>query len=221
MLTSLALAVASAHASDLPTSLWHPGAGAMDRGFGYAGTALVGAAGEDYAGTWVGATAGIAPTKRLSASGTLLAAVGSTVIGGGARFNIIESRWLRAGPVLFGAAWDHNEATNSRALGGGVGVAVEGGFTRVRFDAFVPLLVGTVEEGPLIPTERLPGFDAWNLGMTIRMGDSHANRLRGAASSDGLSFAYQHVGEHWFMETAIQAGFAPMVAGTLRGGLVF
>ncbi|MES2642985.1 MAG: hypothetical protein V4850_26105 [Myxococcota bacterium] len=227
MLTTLALttlatlATPSALASDLTSSLWHPGAGGMEKGFSYAGTAVMAAAGPGYAGTWIGATAAWAPTKRLSVSGTGLVAVGSTVVAGGVRFNIIESKWFRAGPVAFGAAWDHTENEASRAVGGGLGLAVESGFTRVRFDTFVPLVVATGGEGPLVLADRLPGFDYWNVGMTVRMGGSHANRLRGSISSGGVSFAYQHVGEHWFMETALTAGVTPTVSGSLRGGFVF
>lgn len=227
MLTTLAfaalatLATPAAQASDLASSLWHPGAGGMEKGFAYAGTTVIAAAGPDSAGTWVGATAAWAPNKRLSFSGTGLVAVGSTVVGAGVRLNIIESKWFRAGPVAFGAAWDHAEDVASRAIGGGLGLAIESGFTRVRFDTFVPLVVVTDGEGPLAPADRLPGFDHWNVGMTVRMGGSHANRLRGAINSGGVSFAYQHVGERWFMETAVTAGVTPTVSGSLRGGFVF
>lgn len=217
----LAALAAPAFASDLATSLWHPGAAAMDKGFAYAGTTVLGAASGDAAGTWLGATAAWAPTKRLAFSGTGLAAVGSTIVGAGVRFNVVESKWFRAGPVAFGAAWDHTENEASRAIGGGLGVAAEGGFTRVRFDTFVPLVVAREGTGPLQPADRLPGFNAWEVGMTIRMGDSHANRLRGTAGSSGLTFSYQHVGNHWFMETTLGAGVAPTVYGSLRGGFVF
>ncbi|MDP2307407.1 MAG: hypothetical protein Q8P18_15380 [Pseudomonadota bacterium] len=223
MLTTLALAALAtpALASDLTSSLWHPGAGGMEKGFSYVGTTVLMAAGPDYAGTWVGATAAWAPTKRLSVSGTGLVAVGSTVAAAGVRFNIIESKWFRGGPVAFGAAWDHTENEASQAIGGGLGLAVESGFSRVRFDTFVPLVVVTSGQGPLSPADRLPGFDHWNVGMTIRMGGSHANRLRGGVSSGGASFAYQHVGERWFMESAMTVGMTPTVSGSLRGGFVF
>ncbi|MDP2315748.1 MAG: hypothetical protein Q8P41_22815 [Pseudomonadota bacterium] len=223
MLTTLALSalLAPAAASDLASSLWHPGAGAMDKGFAYAGTTVLAAADDSFAGTWVGATAAWAPTRRLSVSGTALVAVGSTVVGAGARFNLIESKWFRAGPVVFGAAWDHTEMESSRSIGGGLGLAVESGFSRVRFDTFVPLVVVTTEAGPLIPADRLPGFDHWNVGMTVRMGSSHANRIRGGIASGGVSLAYQHVGERWFMETAVTAGVSPAISGSLRGGFVF
>ncbi len=223
MLTPLALAAfaAPAFASDLSSSLWHPGAGGMERGFAYAGTTVVGAAGPGYAGTWIGATGAWAPSKRLAISGTALGAVGSTLFAAGVRFNIVESKWFRAGPVAFGAAWDHTENEATRSVGGGLAIAVEAGFTRVRFDTFVPLLVGMTGEGSTPPADRLPGFDYWNVGMTIRLGGSHANRLRLAAGSGGASFSYQHVGEHWFIEPALSVGTTPTVSGTLRGGFVF
>lgn len=223
MSTTLALAALAtpALASDLASSLWHPGAGGMERGFAYAGTTVVGAVGHDYAGTWIGATGAWAPSKRLAISGTALGAVGSSLLAAGVRFNVVESKWFRAGPVAFGAAWDHTEYESTRSVGGGLGLAVESGFTRVRFDTFVPLVVGMTGEGPTSPAERLPGFDYWNVGMTIRLGGSHANRLRGTVGSGGGSFAYQHVGEHWFMETAVSVGTTPIVSGSLRGGFVF
>lgn len=217
-LFALAAIAAPALAGDLSSSLWHPGAEPMDSG--YVGTIALASASSDHAGTWVGATGAVSPTPRLAASGTALVAFGSTLVSGGVRFNVVDTRWFRAAPVLFGAVYDHTEGETSHGIGAGLGVALEGGFTRVRFDTFVPIYVASAEEGPVLPGQRLPGFNSWDVGMTVRMGGAHRNRLRFGAGSDGGTLGYQHVGEHWFLESAMGAG--PLhVSGWLRGGLVF
>jgi len=59
------------------------------------------------------------------------------------------------------------------------------------------------------------------VGFPFPLGGSTATRLGMALGGGGGSFAYQHVGEHWFMETALGVGMSPIVSGTFRGGFVF
>lgn len=211
-LVSLSLALAA----EIQPGAHMPGAARMEAGDGYVGAGFLVDGTDTDTNAWFSARGGFAPTDRMAATMGVTTSEVGTFGELGVRFNVIQRKWLRAAPVLFAGSWVEGDAVST---GGGLGLGVEAGARRVRFDLGVPLLVYLHEEDGVTPSRHLPGLSAFEAGLTVRMGSSHANRLRLSVTPEHVGFGYRFVGEHWWMDTQAYGGQHSGMLAT--GGLMF
>ena len=155
----------------------------------------------------------VALHDRVAMGGALLGGLAVDVGGGGllwARGSLVEHDAFRLAPYAFGGA------VTTEGLGGGVGLAMEGGFPRVRLDVSAPLVL--VRHRPQVEQERtevdwLPLYG--EAGVSLLIGEERRHRLR--AGVPMLTWRYQ--GETFYVEGGVTA--ALWVGGIVRGGARF
>lgn len=191
-----------------------PGAVSADAGEGYVGTGFLLDFGDTGEGAALTANAAYAPTDRMAATVSLVAGAAGTVGHVGVRYNVFDRRWLRAAPTMHVRSWE--EGGEART-GGGVGVALDVGARRVRFDLAAPVVV--LGEDGLESPARMPACGGLETGLTLRLGDAQANQLRASAGRDHVAFGYRYAGERWFLDSQ---GFVGAHTGMfVMGGVAF
>lgn len=220
-----------AHADEISSCNFYPGAAPAQEGDASIGVSATGVTEGEFSVGAGGIDASWAPTKRLgfrvvshgtgdlSGSGIGTAAVGLV----GARYLIVDQPWLRLAPfVALGVAASSETRT---ALFPAVGASVEAGSDRVWFDGSMPLVVAMVsdEVGNVAPVYALPALV--EAGVNVRVGERHVIRVGTASLS--LNARYRYEADRWYAGAAVGGvvvpGFETLAVGggSLEGGVRF